>query len=216
MIRFEQKYINNRLHASSMASRRKLKSSDLDEPKFERNATITEQAFVGMVVSGIEVFKKESYGALIGEVHRKHFLVTDSYSYQTAKRDYESVSVLRTRQLRVSRSLGLFTNSCVIGDFHSHPAGPHYLSEWDKKDLLKLCQGLTVLVSIFESNKERKWEFNADLSISGSVGKRYFVKISAYEVDREKQKIHPIKIVCPYLRKFNKHRLYKHGVCKTL
>ena len=198
-----------------MVLKKKFKLGDLDAPKFERNATITEQAFVGMIVSAIEVFKKESYGALIGEVHRKHFLVTDSYTYQTAKRDYMAVSVLRTRQLRVSRSLGLFTNSKVIGDFHSHPGGPNFLSEWDKKDLLKLCQGLTVLVSIFESDKERKWEFNTDLSISGSISKRYFIKMSAFEVDREKQKIYPIKIVCPYLRKFNKNRLYVHGIYKS-
>ncbi len=218
-LQHKEKYINSQFSASSMASKKKSKkpkSNGVVIPERDRNATITEQAFVGMIVSAIEVFKKESYGALIGEVHRKHYLVTDSYTYQTAKRNYESVSVLRTRQIRVSRSLGLFTNSKVIGDFHSHPSGPHFLSEWDKKDLLKLCQGLTILVSLFESNKERKWELNSDLSISGSVSKKYFVKMSAYEVDRVNQKIYPLKIVCPYLRKFNRNRLYIRSVAELI
>ena len=199
-----------------MSERRKLKPSDLDEPRYVRNATITEQAFVGMIVSAIEVYKKESYGALIGEKHKKHYLVTDSYTYQSATRDYSSVSILRTRQNRVSRALSLFDNSCAIGDFHSHPAGPHYLSKWDKKDLLKVCQGLTILVSLFESRKHRKWEFNTDLSISGSIGKKYFVKISAFEVIRETKKIHPIKIVCPYSRKLNQVILHRKFVCKIV
>ena len=44
----------------------------------------------------------------------------------------------------------------------------------------------------------------ASFSISGSIGKKFYVKILAYEFNG--REIYPIKIVCPYLKKLNKDK----------
>ena len=58
-----------------------------DEPaSFTRNATITEPALLHLIVSSIETYKKETFGLLLGEVHKKHYLIKEAIPVQTAKR----------------------------------------------------------------------------------------------------------------------------------
>ena len=179
------------------------------ERTHQRNVTITEQAFVGMVASSLEVYKKESFGLLIGEVHKKHYLVLNTYTYQAAQRDYESVSITPQKKNRIDTSLRFFTPSKIIGDFHSHPDGPGFLSACDKIDTLSGKTELTILVSVYKARSRHKWKTNKDLSVSGSIGNTYFIKIFAFEADKKGKKVNPIKIVCPYLKKINKLKLFE-------
>ena len=179
---------------------------------YHRNVTVLEQAFIGMIASAIEVYKQESFGALIGEVHKKHYLVFDSYTFQTAKRTTVSVTVKKARQERLDNALKFFTKSKVLGDFHSHPEGPHYLSKWDKDEIVKGPSLVSVLVSIYRTSRHTPWTRNEDLSISGSLAKKYFIRISAFEADKQKGRVCPIKVVCPYLRKINKLKLYEQRI----
>ena len=111
--------------------------------KAKRNATIAEQAFIGMVTNAIEVYKKETFGLLIGKKHKKHYHITDTIAFQTAKRDYEWVNIKGHRIKRINHALSHLTENQVIGDFHSHPEGPHKLSGADKEDLLEHMPTLT-------------------------------------------------------------------------
>ncbi|MBI2146932.1 Mov34/MPN/PAD-1 family protein [Candidatus Woesearchaeota archaeon] len=189
--------------------RRKLEHYTIVQPFGKRrNVTITEAAFSEMVMACLEVYKKESFGILLGEVHKKHYLVTDTYYYQEAKRTYDAVDVKQNRINRINSLLTYFSTSKVIGDFHSHPGGPSVLSGFDKEEILHGDTQLAVLVCIWPEKRQIPWRVDKDLSISGTAAEKYFVKIRAFEADTKANRVYPIKIVCPYLRKFNKLRLY--------
>ena len=182
-----------------------------EKPK--RNATIAQQAFIGMITNAIEVYKKECFGLLLGKKHKKHYHVTDTIAFQTAKRDYEWVNIKANRINRMNFALSHLSDEQVIGDFHSHPEGPDKLSPTDKSDLFKHLTTLTCLVSIYKTKKCEKWKFCDDKSVCGTIGSKYFVRIIAYEIDQKKKELSRIKVVCPYIRKINKLRLYKTPVC---
>lgn len=167
-----------------------------------RNLTLSEDAFISLVTSCVEVYKKESFGILLGIMHRKHYMVIDTINYQSAKRGYVEVSVTPNKVKRMNYVLKRVTDLRVIGDFHSHPDGPEYLSETDYDEIAKSGTPLSVLVVVKKSRKHRKWEVHKDLSVSGNIGSRFFVKILAFEFDG--REIYPIKIICPYIKELNK------------
>lgn len=178
-----------------------------------RKVIIQKQAFIGIISSVIEVYKKEAYGELIGTVDNNHYIVKNTYTYQTAKRTYVSVSVKTHRENRLNRTLSFFTTSKVIGSFHSHPEGPHYLSKWDAKQIKGTKPEIDVLISIYKTKRLRQWKTNKDLSISGTIGCQFLLKISAFERDKKTKKMVPLKIECPYMERVNKLKLYAQTVC---
>ena len=167
-----------------------------------RNLTLSEDAFISLVTSCVEVYKKESFGLLLGIMHRKHYMVIDTINYQSAKRGYVEVSVTPNKVKRMNYVLKRVTDLRVIGDFHSHPDGPEYLSDTDYDEIAKSGTPLSVLVVVKKTRKHGKWEVHKDLSVSGTIGNRFFVKILAFEFDG--REIYPIKIVCPYVKELNK------------
>ena len=174
-----------------------------------RNATLSRQAFIDMVTNAVEVYKKESFGILLGVRHKKHYFVSDVIAYQTATNDYETVDVTSFRVNRINFALSHLTNQQVIGDYHSHPQGPDKLSATDVADLFKGTPSLTCLVSIYKSRRCEPWKRNPDHSISGGIGGKFFVRISAFEVEHKKNQLRRLKIVCPYMKRINKLKLYK-------
>ena len=52
------------------------------------NATISKHAFLTLLASCIEVYKKEAIGVVLGERHRKHYKIVDAFKYskQDSKR----------------------------------------------------------------------------------------------------------------------------------
>jgi proteasome lid subunit RPN8/RPN11 len=172
------------------------------DPLVNRNLTLSEDAFISLVTSCVEVYKKESFGLLLGIMHRKHYMVIDTINYQSAKRGYVEVSVTANKVKRMNYVLKRVTDLRVIGDFHSHPDGPEYLSETDYDEIAKSGTPLSVLVVVKKTRKRRKWEVHKDLSVSGNIGSKFFVKILAFEFDG--REIYPIKIICPYIKELNK------------
>tara|TARA_Y100000310_G_scaffold345665_1_gene467970 strand:+ start:26387 stop:26929 length:543 start_codon:yes stop_codon:yes gene_type:complete len=174
-----------------------------------RNVTISERAFVDIIASCIEVYKKETYGFLIGEKHKKHYMIYDAISFQSAKRGYESVNVSTFRINRMNYVFSHLTNLKLVGDFHSHPDFPDKLSETDKKDTKNSGLTLTLLIIPKQTKKKRHpWKIE-DNNLLGFVGNKYYVKIMAFEYDRKKNKLFQIKIVCPSLKKLNKLKTFK-------
>ena len=179
------------------------------DPLVNRNLTLSEDAFISLVTSCVEVYKKESFGLLLGIMHRKHYMVIDTINYQSAKRGYVEVSVTANKVKRMNYVLKRVTDLRVIGDFHSHPDGPEYLSETDYDEIAKSGTPLSVLVVVKKTRKHGKWEVHKDLSVSGTIGNRFFVKILAFEFDG--REIYPIKIVCPYVKELNKMKKLVHA-----
>ncbi len=167
---------------------------------YHQNATLSKSAFLGMLTACIEVYKQEALGIILGETHRKHYKVLDVVPYQSARRGYAAVTVPAQRLRRINYVVEHVTKSHVLGFFHSHPDFPDYLSGLDREEHMKEKLPLQVLVLVKRTKKRRKWSFHEDLSLSGTVGSRYFIKMRAYVYEKKTKSIHPTKIVCPFLR----------------
>ena len=136
-------------------------------------------------------------------------MVIDTINYQSAKRGYVEVSVTPNKVKRMNYVLKRVTDLRVIGDFHSHPDGPEYLSDTDYDEIARSGTPLSVLVVVKKTRKHRRWKVHKDLSVSGNIGSKFFVKIMAFEFDG--REIYPIKIVCPYVKELNKMRKLVHA-----
>lgn len=172
-------------------------------PHTHINVTLTKSAFLSMVTACIEVYRKEALGIMLGERHKKHYLIKEALPYQTAKRGYDDVGVSAERIRRIDDTLKHITKSKVLGFFHSHPDFPAYLSGLDKEEHMQENLPLQLLVVVKKTKRRKKWAFHEDLSISGTIGKHYFVKLLAYELEKKQKSICPIKIVCPFVRNLN-------------
>ncbi len=172
--------------------------------EFRRNLTIAEKALIGIITSSIEIYKKELYGFLLGEKHRKHYMIYDAINFLSARRSYQFVNIPSVRINRVSYVLFHLTNLRLIGDFHSHPEGPDRLSGLDKADIKKSSLTLSVLIVVNKTKRKvHGWEIK-DKNIVGFIGNKYHIKIMAFEYDKKQDKLFHIKIVCPCLKKLNK------------
>ena len=181
-----------------------------------RHVKLSQQAFIGMITSSIEVYKKECFGLIIGSKHKTYYYAYDALPYQSADRDYESVTLAANRCNKMNHALQYLTTHQVIGDYHSHPEGPDRLSSTDAIDIKEIGGELTMLISVRKTTKFQKWQWNDDLSISGTIGKKYKIKIKAFEYAPKHKVIAPIKIVCPYVKKLNKLKLYQRALRKFM
>ncbi|HLD33327.1 MAG TPA: Mov34/MPN/PAD-1 family protein [Candidatus Nanoarchaeia archaeon] len=180
-----------------------------------RKVFLSRQAFVDLLVSAIEVYKKEAFGLLIGRKENKRYFISDIVPYQSAKRSYDWVNMTSQRINRINFALKHLTNQQVIGDYHSHPQGPDKLSATDVGDLFKGKTSLTILLCVYKKKSCVRWtNGDDDYALYGSVGGNYFVRMLPYEIDRKTGIIRRIKIVCPYIRRVNKQRLYSAPMCK--
>jgi|SRR3989344_3382146 len=180
-----------------------------------RRIYLSKQAFVDLVVSAIEVYKKEAFGLLVGRHEKNRSFVTDIIPYQSAQRSYEWVNMTSQRINRINFAMKHLTHEQVIGDFHSHPQGPDKLSATDVSDLFHGKTVLTLLMSLYKKKSCEKWtNGDDDLALSGSIGGRYFVRMIPYEVDHKRGILRRIKISCPYVRQLNRAKLYLAPLCK--
>ena len=52
---------------------------------------VRNEAFVNMLVSSLEVYKKEAYGVLLGKRAGGDYIVRQAFTYQSARRHYDWV-----------------------------------------------------------------------------------------------------------------------------
>jgi proteasome lid subunit RPN8/RPN11 len=163
-------------------------------------AYLSENAFMGLVVSSAEVFKKESLGYLLGYRLSDRIVVEYAFGLQTAKRRRRGVMFHGRDQKRIEAILANFTKLQIIGDFHSHtPYGAtRGLSVPSREDIGEMEKDkLYLIVAINESPRAHGWKENKDGSISGSMGS-YFFKISAYWYDEKRDMPRKTFIFCQF------------------
>lgn len=83
---------------------------------------LSQTAFLSVVLSSIEAYKKECYGLLMGHRTDTQWLVEYAVPYQTAERGHKMVRPHEGRDQRVRRCIGELADYEVLGTFHSHPA----------------------------------------------------------------------------------------------
>lgn len=164
---------------------------------------LSKTAFTNMLTACLEVYKKESYGVLLGKSFNGHSIVRNSLNYQSARRTYDFVDLHPHREKRVINTIKYLPNNILVGDFHSHPDFPDKLSKFDRKDLVKQPnKWVSMLFVIKDAKKKMPWRYNeSGKYFAGTVGGKFSLKLHAYK--NIEGKVKKINIDCPYVQKLN-------------
>jgi len=166
-------------------------------------AYISQNAFWGLLISAVEVYKRECFGLLIG--YRDHrgpkdmYIVEHAVAFQSARRKHKGVVSNPRAHRRIERFLRAVPHLSVIGDFHSHTMWGYSraASHPSDTDLAGMVpESVYVIVSINDRLREVPWNYNDDGSLSGTTDDHYF-RLTAYTVTKSKDP-RRIPILCPY------------------
>src|SRR5215813_563338 len=82
---------------------------------------ISSNAFWALLISAVEVYKRECFGILLGYRDSGNiYIVEHAISYQTAQRRHTSVEKNGRASKRIQKFLGNLPHLSMLGDFHSH------------------------------------------------------------------------------------------------
>ena len=119
---------------------------------------LSENAFMGLLLSSAEVFRNESLGYLLGYRLDDRFIVEHAFSLQTARRRRRGVMLRNRDQKKIEPILANFVKLQIVGDFHSHTQyggrkGVPVPSPEDVKEMEK--DKLYIIVAINELEKSK-------------------------------------------------------------
>jgi len=166
---------------------------------------ISANAFWALLISPIEVYKKECFGLLLGYRDSSNiYIVEHAISYQTANRRHTSVEKNGRASRRINRFLANLPHLSLIGDFHSHTGwgdlkGVGNLSSQDIYDMAP--ENLYIIITANDKRRSSAWQYNGDGALSGTVDEYHF-KIGGYYLD-EFSRAKRSNIFCPYAIGFN-------------
>jgi proteasome lid subunit RPN8/RPN11 len=160
---------------------------------------LSENAFLDLVLSSVEVYKKECFGFLLGYKLADRFIIEHAFTVQIAERGLKSVEYKDKHFKRIAPILNRLKKLEKIGDFHSHTQfgltkGLSVPSREDIKEMVP--HNIYLIVAINNKEKKMDWGENRDGTISGSVGK-FFFKISGHFVNG-KTSLRRARIHCPF------------------
>jgi proteasome lid subunit RPN8/RPN11 len=165
---------------------------------------ISENAFIGLLLSSAEVYKKECLGFILGYRLEDRFIVEHAFTVQTANRRHKGVIYNTKNHRKIEPILARFDKLQIIGDFHSHTQfgltkGLPIPSPEDIKEMLP--GHVYLIVAINNNQKTMPWGENRDGTISGSISE-FFFKISAYFLNgvtsNGGNSVKRAKIHCPF------------------
>lgn len=143
---------------------------------------LNENVFMGMVLSCVEVYKKECFGLLLGYRTPEKYIVEHAIPYQTARRGHNWAELRSDKWKMLQEILKNFPKLDVVGDFHSHTMYRDIKAQVSlSRDDIEYMDphDLQVVIAVNENRRSREWSLNSDRTISGSIDKFYF-KIAAY------------------------------------
>lgn len=159
---------------------------------------LSENAFIDILLSSAEVYRKECLGYLLGYRLEDRYIVEHAFSFQTATRKHKTVIVHEKNHRKITPILERFDKLQIIGDFHSHTqfGSTKGLPVPSEEDIAGMEQGqIYLIIAINNNEKTVGWGENRDGTISGSAGDVFF-KISAYFINKKNTK--RAKIHCPF------------------
>lgn len=160
---------------------------------------LSENAFIDVLLSSAEVYRKECLGFLLGYRLEDRFIVEHAFSFQTANRKHKAVVVHEKNHKKISPILSRLDKLQIIGDFHSHTqfGSTKGLPIPSEEDIAGMEESqIYLIVAINDNEKTVEWGENRDGTLSGSVGDVFF-KISAYFINGKKA-TKRAKIHCPF------------------
>ncbi len=165
----------------------------------QKEIFLSDNAFLGTLISSVEVYKLECHGILLGFKTEGRIVVEYAVPCQAAKRKFSEVQPNWRKELKVKEVLPKLVHLQVLGGFHSHPQfgkekGMAKLSVSDK-DCLNEGE-IEVVVAINDEKKTCAWCETKD-GLSGTIGD-YHITLSGFYKRRKDRKIARYRIVCPY------------------
>jgi proteasome lid subunit RPN8/RPN11 len=166
-------------------------------------AYVSQNAFWGLLLSAVEVYKRECFGLLIGYRDRRGleeiFIVEHAVPFQTAGRRHKGVVTNPRAHKRIERFLRNIPQMSVIGDFHSHTMWGYSraASYPSATDVAGMSGGnVYVIVSVNDKLRGVPWKYNDDGSLSGTTDEHHF-RLTAYTVNGAGE-ARRVKLLCPY------------------
>ncbi|MFZ5908234.1 MAG: Mov34/MPN/PAD-1 family protein [Nitrospirota bacterium] len=160
---------------------------------------LSENAFIDLLLSSAEVYKRECFGFLLGYRLEDRFIVEHAFSIQTANRKHRAVTYNRKNHRKIEPILAKFDKLQKIGDFHSHTqfGSAKGLPIPSQEDIQSMVENnIYVIIAINNNEKTMSWGENRDGTISGSVS-NFFFKISAHYLNSTTS-VRRATIHCPF------------------
>ena len=167
---------------------------------------LNENVFMGLVLSAVEVYKKECFGLLLGYRISGKFIVEQAIPYQSVKRGHSWTELRADKWKVITEILKHFPKLDVIGDFHSHTMyrdarATVALSNDDIEYMVK--EELQIVIAVNEFKRPRPLRVQFDHTVSGNLDKYQF-KIAAYYFDHHqngKARLKLAEILGPFPQK---------------
>ena len=177
----------------------------IQQPGGEMEVYISSNAFWALLISAIEVYKKECFGLLLGyRDGGNSYIVEHAISYQTAYRRHTSVEKNGRASKRMEKFLANLGHLSVIGDFHSHTGWGDLkgVGSLSRQDLVDMDHGnLYMIIVANDKKRSSAWQYHGDGTLSGTVDDYHF-RIGGYYLD-ENSRPKRADIFCPYAIGFN-------------
>lgn len=163
-------------------------------------------AFLGILASALETYKRETIGLLFGSKSKKIIRVKLAFPPQTAKRFFARAEITSKAEKRLISIFQNFAHMKLLGFFHSHPEWGDIMGETklSEDDINSLEVGeIEIVISINKTKRNYEWHYNLDKTLSGTVD-HYFFKMACYLKSLKKNsqiKMTPLKIKIKGLKK---------------
>ncbi|HUJ79360.1 MAG TPA: Mov34/MPN/PAD-1 family protein [Nitrospiria bacterium] len=157
-------------------------------PKQPAQVYLNENVLMGMVLSTVEVFKKECFGMLLGYRADGKYIVEHAIPYQSVRRGHNWTELRSDKWKIMQGILRNFPKLDILGDYHSHTMyrdirASVTLSEDDIAYMEPHELQIVVAINQHEHRRAWSWSVNADRTLSGWID-RYHFRIAAYYYDR--------------------------------
>jgi proteasome lid subunit RPN8/RPN11 len=144
---------------------------------------LSQTAFLSVVLSSVEAYKKECFGLLLGYRNARQWRVEYALPYQTAARSHSGVAPHGLRDRRVRVCLPQLCDYEVLGTFHSHPAWGRYraLARPSALDIQTHLPGeLDLIIAVNDARRSRRWNgCDNGRALAGTVG-AYSLKMASF------------------------------------
>lgn len=143
---------------------------------------LNEHVFMGMVLSCVEVYKKECFGLLLGYRTPEKYIVEHAIPYQSVRRGHNWTELRADKWKTIQEILKNFPKLDILGDYHSHTMYGEVKAQVSlSRDDIEYMdpEDLQIVLAVNENRRSRDWSLNSDRTISGSIDRFYF-KIAAY------------------------------------
>ena len=170
---------------------------------------LSENVFMGLILSSVEVYKKECFGLLLGYRTSQKYIVEHAVPYQSAKRGHKWIEMRSDKWKVIQEVLENFPKLDMIGDFHSHTMYRDVKADvtLSEDDIIHTYPDeLQIVIAVNENRRSMAWTSNPDHTISGTINGFHF-KLAAYyfsaeETDTPKKESGSprlARIVCPFV-----------------